>query len=166
MPPTRSAKSNTTGASLGFEAKLWLSRRQAPKQHGRGGIQARRPRPHLPQMNLRHLRRTPREIDCARAHAPRVLGAAPRPIPYKRLCRDESRGQERIPRRQCVLGASGCPLAESLSLNQRWSMAALSFAATGLRRSMRSVLVERRARRMWGIHHATRRRMTMGAHRR
>jgi hypothetical protein len=31
-------------------------RRQAPLQHGRGRIQARRPRPHLPQIHLRRLR--------------------------------------------------------------------------------------------------------------
>ncbi len=46
-------------------------RRQAAQQHGRGGIQARRPRPDLPQVHLRHLRGTPRQARSrARATTP------------------------------------------------------------------------------------------------
>ena len=36
-------------------------RRQAPQQHGRGGIQARRPRPDLPQIHLRRVRGNARQ---------------------------------------------------------------------------------------------------------
>ncbi len=51
----KSARSTETAANLGFEAKLWRGRR-ASRQHGRRRVQARRPRPDLPQVHLRRLR--------------------------------------------------------------------------------------------------------------
>ena len=41
---------------LGFEAEALAGRRRAAQQHGRRRVQARRPRPDLPQVHLRRLR--------------------------------------------------------------------------------------------------------------
>ena len=68
-------------------------RRQAAQQHGRGRVQARRPRPHLPQVHLRRLRgaaRPARSRERARGRRPRRPG--------------------RVPGRQHLLGAQGGPL--------------------------------------------------------
>ncbi len=81
--------SNVNGAPLGFEAKLWAGRRQAAQQHGRGGVQARRPRADLPQVHLRRLRGEARGARGAE-------GAGRRPG-----------GPGRVPRREHLLGAEG-----------------------------------------------------------
>ena len=66
--------------------------RQAARQHGRGRVQARRPRPDLPQVHLRRLR-----------------GAARQQLAAERSERRRPRRPRRIPRRERLLGAARRP---------------------------------------------------------
>ena len=52
----RSTASTNDGATVGYEARALADGRRAARQHGRRRVQARRPRPDLPQVHLRRLR--------------------------------------------------------------------------------------------------------------
>ena len=71
--------------------------RQAPQQHGCGGVQACRSRPDLPQVHLRQLRGAPGQA----------------PLRKRRLRRRQSRRRRRIPGGERLLGAGRGPLVAS-----------------------------------------------------
>jgi hypothetical protein len=87
-----SRAAGTAGDALasGLEVRR---RSRSAQQHGRGRVQARRPRPDLPQVHLGRLRGEARRARGQKAEGRR------------------SRGPRRVPRRQHLLGAEGGALA-------------------------------------------------------